>query len=262
VRSLCLLGELHGASGRAHEGLDLTETAVALDPDDAEARSFLALRYASLGFYESAVAACDEALQLDPIWDLARQAKALYSSQCGDHDTALAALAELHGVAVPSSLSGAILAGVLVTRGDLPGAERALADARAWLSPQQDSSYVEILAGLVAALRRDQAPARRVFEVQRDSPPRIFDHLLRLSLALGEHGAALAQFEASPYHCTYRWLVTEALARPFLREPGFRKLLEQLHEEWLGHLERLGPRLPVAPPELPTPAAILAGGSR
>jgi hypothetical protein len=61
VRSLCLLGDVHGTRGRARQGLDLTESAVALDPDDAEARTFLALRHASLGFYESAVASCDEA---------------------------------------------------------------------------------------------------------------------------------------------------------------------------------------------------------
>jgi serine/threonine-protein kinase len=259
VRSLYLLGEVHGTSGRGRQGLDLTETAVALDPDDAEARTFLALRYGSLGFYESAVAACDEAVRLDPVWDVAHHAKALYSTYLGSFEVALGVLEELNRHAVPNSVGETNLAGVLVAKGDLASAAQTLARASARLSPQQDASYVEILRGLVAGLRGDKAQARRIFAAWRDSPPRIFDHLIQLSLVAGERGVALRQLSESPYHRHYRWLVQEPLVRPFLREPGFRNLLDELHGEWLRNLDELGPRLLVPPPPLPTPATVLAG---
>jgi tetratricopeptide (TPR) repeat protein len=258
VRGLYLLGEVHGTSGRPRQGLDLTETAVAFDPDDAEARTFLALRYASLGFYESAVAACDEAIRLDPVWDVAHHAKALYSTHVGSLDAALATLEDLHRQTVPNAVGETNLAGVLVARGDLAGAADTLARASARLSPQQAASYVEILRGLVAGLRGDLVEARSAFATWRDSPPRLFDHLIRLSLVVGEGEAALAQLAESPYQRNYRWLVHEPLVRPFLREPGFRKLLDELHEEWLRNLGELGPRLLVAPPSLPAPASVLA----
>jgi TolB-like protein/cytochrome c-type biogenesis protein CcmH/NrfG len=258
VRSLYLLGDVHGNSGSARQGLDLSETAVALDPDDAEARTFLALRYASLGFYESALASCDEAVRLDPVWHAAHDARAFYSRHVDAFDAGAAALEEFHRGRVPSSLGEATLAGVLVAKGDLSGAERALERAAAKLSPEQDASFVEILRGLVAALQRDDATARGIFEAHRNSPPRIFDHQIRLALALGERESALDQIGASPYHRNYRWLAGEPLARPFLGEPGFRKLLEELHEGWLRDLVELGPRLPSAPPALPPPAQILA----
>jgi TolB-like protein/tetratricopeptide (TPR) repeat protein len=258
VRSLYLLGDVHGNSGGARQGLDLTETAVALDPDDAEARTFLALRYASLGFYESALASCDEAIRLDPIWHTAQDAKAFFSRHVDALDAGAGALEAFHRGRVPSSLGEATLAGALVAKGDLSGAERALERATGKLSPEQDASFVEILRGLVAALQGDDAKARRIFEAHRNSPPRIFDHLIRLALALGEREAALGQIGASPYHRNYRWLAGEPLARPFLGEPGFRKLLEELHEGWLRDLVELGPRLPSAPPALPPPSQILA----
>jgi serine/threonine-protein kinase len=258
ARSLYLLGDVYGTSGRARQGLDLTETAVALDPDDAEARTFLALRYASLGFYEAAVACCDEALPLDPVWDAARHAKALYASHAGAAGVAIAVLEELHREAVPNSVSETILAGVRVASGDLAGAERGLVGIRARLSPQEDASHVEILEGLVAALRGDVAQARRLSEKHQSSPPRILDHLIRLALALRSSDVALRQIAESPYHRNYRWLVQEPFARPFLREPGFAQLLEELHGEWLRNAEELAARLPAAPPALPSPAEILS----
>jgi hypothetical protein len=114
-----------------------------------------------------------------------------------------------------------------------------------------------IVRGLLAAFQGDDAAARGSFEAQRSSPPRILDHQIRLSLALGEREVALRQIEASPYHRNYRWLAGEPLARPFLGEPGFRKLLDELHEEWLRNLTELLPRLPVVPPQQPTPAQLL-----
>jgi serine/threonine-protein kinase len=257
VRSLYLLGHVHGTSGRNRQGLDLSETAAALDPDDADARTFLALRYASLGFYESAVAACDEALRLDPAWEAPYQAKAIYATHFGAVEVAADALEELQRRTVPSAQSETSLAEVLLARGDLGGAERALASAKTRLSPQEDGSFVEVLSGLVAALRGDTASARGVFEAWRESPPRILDHLIRLCLVLGESEAALGQLACSPYHRNYRWLVGEPAARPFLRRHDYRKLLGELHEEWLSNLEELGPRLPVAPAPLREPAAIL-----
>jgi hypothetical protein len=131
-----------------------------------------------------------------------------------------------------------------------------LTRAAAKLSPQEDASHVEILGGLVAALQGDPAAARRAFDAHRSSPPRILDHLIRLALALGEPATALDLLAASPYHRNYRWLASEPLARPFLREPGFQKLLAELHAEWLGNLAEVGPRLPVAPPPLSPPAAL------
>jgi serine/threonine-protein kinase len=257
VRCLYLLGDVHGTSGRARQGLDLSETAVALDPDDAEARTFLALRHSSLGFYEAAVACCDEAIRLDPVWEIAALAKAYYASLAGSLDVAIATLEAHHREAVPHSLGEVVLAGVLAARGDLAGAAAAAARSAAGLSPRQDPSHVEIVRGLVAALRGDAATARSAFEAQHGSPPRILDHLIRLAFALGEHESALRQIEASPYHRNYRWLASEPLARPFLREPGYRTLLAALHEEWRRNLEELGPRLPAAPPALPSPAEIL-----
>jgi serine/threonine-protein kinase len=260
VRSLSLMGDVRCKSGRAREGLDLIETAVALDPDDPEARSLLALCYASLGFYESAVAACDEALRLDPVWHLAHQAKAVYAGHCERVDAAVAAAEELHRQTVPSPLSEVILADALIRQGHLEGAERTLARAAARASPQEETSFVEILRGLLAALSGDPTTARGIFEVHRNSPPRILDHLIRLGLALGESESILGRLETSPYHRNYRWLASDPLARPFLGEPGFRGLLERLHGEWVRNLHALGARLPAAPPALPTPAELLARG--
>jgi serine/threonine-protein kinase len=256
VRSLYLLGDAEGNSGRAREGLDLTETAVALDPDDAEARTFLAMRYASFGFYESAVACCDQALRLDPVWDAAYQAKALYHTLAGEPAEAVETLEAHHRRSVPNSVSETVLAGALAAAGEPARAEAAAARAAAKLSPQEDRSHLEIVRGLVAALQRDAATARRAFEAQRRSPPRILDHLIRLAFALGEPATALDLLEASPYHRNYRWLASEPLARPFLRDPAFGKFLAELHTDWLRNLDEVGPRLPVSPPPLPFPAAL------
>ena len=220
---------------------------MALDPDDAEARAFLAARYLSLGFYEAALVASVHALDLDPLWHLPHETRVVCLVRLGR-------LSEAHAAADhlcredPDTPTGEFLrASVRIAEGDLEGAEAALAPRRHGLSHPDDGGRAEVVRGLVAALRGEEDEARRVLEKYCGSPPRFHDHLLRLALALGEIDVALGHLARGMFNGNYRWLASEPLARPLFAEPRLRKRLEELHGEWLGDLEELGPRLPAHP---------------
>ena len=71
MRGLWLLGQLRAMEGRPRQALGSSETAVALDPDVAAApRVPRRPRHLSLGFYEAALVASVQALDLDPLWHL------------------------------------------------------------------------------------------------------------------------------------------------------------------------------------------------
>ena len=261
ARALGLLGQIHALRGRGRAALDVTETAVAVDPDDAEARSFLAIRHLSLGFEEAAVRDCEHALGLDPVWYFPQYVRASCLARLGRfaaaHEVVDAVCREDPG----TPHNDFIRACVCIVEGDLERCEATLERNRLGSSPLQDASHLEIASGLVAALRGEEAEARRVLEKHRDSPLRFQDHLLRLSLALGDVDLALAHLAPGAIHRNYRWLAGEPLARRFLRVPRLRNLLEELHGQWLRDLEEVGPRLAAPPRLLPLPEALLASAT-
>ena len=262
VRGLWLLGQLRALEGRPREALDLSETAVALDPDDAEARACLAARYLSLGFYEAALVASVHALDLDPLWHLPHETRVVCLVRLGRLSEAHAAADQLCREDPDTPTGEFLRASVRIAEGDLEGAEAALAPRRHGLSHPDDGGRAEVVRGLVAALRGEEDEARRVLEKYCGSPPRFHDHLLRLALALGEIDVALGHLARGMFNGNYRWLASEPLARPLFAEPRLRKRLEELHGEWLGDLEELGPRLPAHPLLQPLPEALLSAPAR
>lgn len=264
ARALCLQAEMHALRGRRRDALLVAETAVAHEPNDAEAWTFHALRLQGVGFLEASADACDRAIALDPVWDVPYYLKTILLAGFHRFDEARRVLDDYAKVST-GMLSRYSVAYVAAEEGDWDVAERAMARAEAGGTPHTDTSFISITRGLVAARRGDLDTAREVFETYADSPPRHTDHLIRLALALGEADHAAERLARSPFHGHYRWLATQPLARPYLRKPAFRKLLRELHGTWQLDLEQVGPRLAVQPPTLPTPDALLrarAGGVR
>jgi TolB-like protein len=260
ARSLYLLGHVEGSALRPREALRLTESAVAVDPEDPEGRTMLAVRYASLGFWESAVMACDWALALDPVWDAARRIQVYLLTRMGQLGAARLAIDELVRV-------GTSPTEVAMARFDLGMAEGDLAKARAALAslestfprrPDQEDRR-EIAGALAEALEGRHRDARRKLEAHRSDGPRFWDHAIRLALALGEEDLARELLLGNPVNRSYRWLATETLVWPHLHHPRWWALVDDLHANWLRDREEVGPRLPAPPPALPEPAALLRG---
>jgi hypothetical protein len=254
ARSLYLLGHVEGSALRPREALHLTESAVASDPDDPEGRTMLAIRYASLGFWESAVAACDWAVALDPVWDAPRRIKAYLLTRMGDLAATRAAIDDMVH-------SGTSRTEIAMARFDLRIAEEDFAGARAALSSAESTFALrpdledrrEIAHALAEALEGRRQDARRKLEAHRRDGPRLWDHAIRLALVLGEEELALELLKGNPINRSYRWLATQALVRPHLHRPRWRTLARDLRESWLRDLEEVGPRLSARPPSPSAP---------
>lgn len=257
VQGLCLLGQVRAQEGRRREALDLTETAVALDPDDAEARAFRALCHLRLGFYEAALVDCEHALDLDPLWQFPHQARALCLAYLGRFAEAHGAVDALLREDPDTPQTDTTRALVRIAEGDLDGAAASLERSRRTVSPLYDAVQIGVAEGLVAALRGDTRSARALLDEHRGSPPRFQDHLVRLALALGDLDVALAHLGPATFHGNYRWLVEEPLAHPRFADPRLRARLEELHREWLRDVKGLARRLPARPPPLPAPGEFL-----
>jgi TolB-like protein len=260
ARGLYLLGHVEGSALRPREALRLTESAVALDPDDPEGRTMLAARYASLGFWESAVAACAWALALDPVWDAPRRMQPYLLTRMGQLDATRLVIDELARAGTSPTEVAMARFDLRVAEGDLAGARAALASLESTFPRRPDlEDRREIACALAEALEGRHRDARRVLDVHRRDGPRFWDHAIRLALALGEEELARELLVGNPINRSYRWLATEVLVRPHLHRPRWRALVDDLHASWLRDLEEVGPRLPVSPQALRDPADLLGG---
>jgi tetratricopeptide (TPR) repeat protein len=262
ARSLYLLGHVEGSALRPRVALRLTESAVAIDPDDPEGRTMLAVRYASLGFWESAVAACDWALALDPVWDAPQRIRVYLLTRMGQLDATRLAIEELaRGGTSPTEVAMARF-DLRIAEGDVAGARAALASLESTFPLRPDlEDRREIADALAQALQGRRRDARRKVEAHRSDGPRFWDHAIRLALASGEEGLALELLLGNPVNRSYRWLATDALVRPHLHRPRWRALARDLHASWLRDLEEVGPWLPASPPALPDPSELCHGGA-
>lgn len=254
ARALYLLGHVEGGALRPREALRLTETALAIDPDDPEGWTMLAVRYTSLGFWESAVVACDRSAALDPVWEAPQRIRVYLITRMGRFAAARAAVDRLaRGCTSPTEVAIARF-DLRLAEGDLAGAQAALASPESTFSVRPDQEdRREIAQGLVDALAGRRREARATLDARRGDGPRFWDHGIRLALAVGEDAVALELFQESAINRSYRWLANEPLARPYLHRPRWRALAEDLHRSWLEDLEELGPRLPASPVALPAP---------
>lgn len=262
ARSLYLLGHVEGSTLQPRKALRLTESAVAIDPDDPEGRTMLAVRYVSLGFWESALAACDWALALDPVWEAPHRIKLYLLTHMGWLDAARRAIDELARVGTSPTELAISRFDLRIAQGDFAGAQAALTSLESTfaLRPDQEDRR-DIARALAEALQGRLGEARRALAAHRRDAPRFWDHGIRLALALGEGELALELLRGNPVNQSYRWLATEALVRPHLHQPRWRALADDLHASWLRDLAEVGPRLPAPPPALPEPPALLRPGS-
>ena len=263
ARSLYLLGHVEGSAQRPREGLRLTESAVAIDPDDPEGRTMLAVRYASLGFWESAVVACDWAVSLDPVWEAPYRIKAYLLTRMQQLDAARLLVDDMarRGLS-PLEISMARF-DLRLAEGDFSGARAALESEESMFSLRRDLwDRRDLARALAEALGGRYPDARRTLDAHRGDGPRFWDHTIRLALALGEEELALDLLVENPINRSYRWLVTDALVQPCLGRPRWRALAAELHASWQRDLEEVGPRLPAPPPALPAPAVLLRGDTR
>jgi hypothetical protein len=217
----------------------------------------LAVRYTSLGFWESAVVACDRSAALDPVWEAAQRIRVYLLTRMGRFAAARAAADGLAlGSSSPTEVAIARFDLRLVEE-DLAGAQAVLASPESTFSvrPDQDDRR-NIAQGLVEALAGRRREARATLDARRGDGPRFWDHAIRLAFAVGEDAVALELFQANAINRSYRWLANEPLARPYLHLPRWRALAEDLHRSWLGDLEELGPRLPALPVALPAPTQL------
>ncbi|MEZ4331690.1 MAG: hypothetical protein R3F35_08040 [Myxococcota bacterium] len=258
ARSLYLLGSLESIALGPRPALRMTEFAVALDPHDSEGRSQLAARYASLGFWESAIASCDWATALDPVWDAPRRLRVYLLTRLDRLDAARREVEALTHSGVSGFDCAMARFDVHLAEGDLAGARASLARSGSDPDPegiQEDRR--EIAVALVDALSGRHADARRILQDHLRDGPRFWDHLIRLALALGEGEHALELLRTNPINGNYRWLATEPLVRAHLRHPEWRTLADALHDDWRRDRTEFGPRLPAPPPILRSPEDLL-----
>lgn len=263
ARSLYLLGHVEGSALRPREALRLTEAAVAIDPDDPEGRTMLAVRYVSLGFWESALAACDRALALDPVWDAPLRIKVYLLTRMGRLDAAHLTIEEMARRDTSRAEVAMALFDVRVAEGDFEGARAALSSVESTFPWRPDLvDRREIAHALAETLAGRTRGARRMLEAHRSDGPRFWDHAIRLGLALGEEDLARQIFEVNAINRSYHWLASEPLVRPYLDRPRWRALADELHTLWLRDLGEVGRRLTAPPAALPSPADLISGCDR
>lgn len=257
ARSLALLGEIYDALGRRDEALHIAQRAVVLDPIDVVNRALLAQRYRDRGFYEAALVQIEKATESGHMWAIAYLQKVDVLVELGRYDAADEVVTQMAGAHFASPGIDFAKVRVLIARGDSARALEYVRQARSNYPKQVDASFLEISSGLAAALEGDRSEAERVLGKYADSPPRLMPHLEMLCLAVRDLPLAVQLIRGSYIVGNYRWLVEQPLAQPYLGQPEFRELLDELYARWQSDLRTAAPGPFPRPPVLPPPAEIV-----
>jgi tetratricopeptide (TPR) repeat protein len=256
VEARCWLAGIYAVVGLSEKALDFSRQAVEFGPNNPEARRALADRYWEMGFYEAAVAENNQAILSDSGFFTAYLSKATYLSALGDFDAALQTVKQMETVEPTSPFNGWTFGNIAFSRGDFSTAERE------WrrileLYPKSAIGIVEVALGLLAVRRGDVEEGRRVLNKFRDRSSFGSNHLIRLAASVDEEDFAIRLVRASQYHRNYRWLISDPDMATLRDNPAFRHLLDELYERWQRDEASLGSSFPALPPKLPTPRAYL-----
>jgi TolB-like protein/cytochrome c-type biogenesis protein CcmH/NrfG len=255
--ALQTMGLVYAQSGQPLEGIDFCRRATEIDPEVAGGHDELGQIYMWLGFYESALAEFDEAIQHDPLTLSAFHYKALVLSLFERGEDALAT-ARVIDERFPDIPGRQLFLGEVYYRmGDRARAEALWREGQAAL-PTDD---YEIALALTAVANGNPSEGRRVLEKYRGTPYRDQAHLTELAAMLDDAEYAVGRIDGHPER-NYRWLVSERSLARLADDPSFAELTRTLHAEWSSNLEALGDSLPVPPPTLPDPEQFFARGSR
>ena len=259
ARSLALLSEFYDAAGRRDEALELAQRAVTIDPNDAIARVSLAFRYRGRGFYEAAQAQAELATEADRVWIYAHYLEALVLTELGRITEASEVIQRMIGIHPEPWFVDLGLATVALVDGHPSRAAEVLERALQANMENPVIGHFEIPFELATALTdEDAVEVSRILDKHGELPPHVLPFLERLCLATGSVDLAVRRIRASHHQGNYRWLISEPLARPHLVEPEFLQLLEELHARWRADLRAAAPGPDPRPPELPSPAEVLA----
>jgi TolB-like protein/cytochrome c-type biogenesis protein CcmH/NrfG len=254
VLALSTLGQVEGESGRPREAVELCRRAVSLAPGSAQAHAYLGERYADFGFYESALVEYERAIELDPLYINVYAQAVQYASKLGRWDEVRRAESRLVELFADSPIANFYRGEAAYRRNELDEAWRLWGEVSA--VPGYESPGT-IATALVSTRRGDENAGRAVLEAHPNDEVRYPDHLAELAALLGEAELFVSLVEANPRCRNYRWLVTNGNLGRVAGEPEFAELAQRLYVQWVKDLERFGPSLPAAPPELPHPGAFL-----
>jgi serine/threonine-protein kinase len=261
VEARCWLAGIYGFAGLTEKALELSRQAVKLGPNNPEAHRSLADRYWERGFLEAAVAQNNQAILGDSGFFPGYVSKASHLLELGDADAALQTVRQMETVEPTSLFIGWTLGNIAFFRGDFSQAEtewRRIVQ----MNPGSPVDVAEVATALIAVRKGQYDEARQVLNKFRDRSGFGSNHLIRLAAAVGEEDLAIRLVRASQYYRNYRWLVRDPDMATLRKNPAFRELLLELYARWQRDVAELGPSLPSPSPRLPTPQAYLAQTSR
>jgi TolB-like protein/Tfp pilus assembly protein PilF len=260
VEARCWLAGIYGFAGLTEKALELSRQAVKLGPNNPEAHRSLADRYWEMGFHEAAVAENNTAISSDSGFFSGYLSKASHLLELGDPDAALQTVKQMEPLEPTSLFIGWTLGNIAFFRGDLSQAEtewRRIVQ----MNPGSSVDLAEVALALVAVRKGQYDEGRQVLNKFRDRSGFGNNHLIRLAAAVGEADLAIRLVRSSQYYRNYRWLVTDPDMATLRKNPAFRELLLELYARWQRDLAGAGPSLPAPPPKLPTPQAYLTQNS-
>jgi len=250
-----LLGFWHLENQEPRKALELCRRAVALAPNDSEAYYYLAMVYSAMGFYESALVTQEEAIRRDSFNLVHYNARVRFLVALDRLEEATRFL-DVEREVDPSSIVPSFgLAAIQLRRGSLDEFLKtweALAPARA-NPPAAWGTLAEAARALVAALRGDFGPGRRLVNNPQPLRYRQAEYVLLLPAVMGDAKLTKSLVRESSEYYNYRWLVTNPVMAKVVEASEYRDLRTELREKWDRDVREVGSSLPVMPPQLPPP---------
>jgi eukaryotic-like serine/threonine-protein kinase len=242
-------------NGNPRKALDLTRSAVGLEPGNPHTYFYLASAYEALGFYESALHTIEQAISRDTLYLGSYVQKVRYLTKLNRISEAKKVLETVRELDSTGLASGFMMSEICHHEQDFSQC------AEIWQSLERSSSaasyvtrsVIDVELALVNASKGDFIRARQYIKSLSDLRHRRHDHGILLAATLGEKELAFGLLRESPFFNNYRWLMDEPVFAKWRNDPAYRMLATELYEKWQRDFKELAPTLPVSLPNLPAP---------
>jgi serine/threonine protein kinase len=241
--------------GNLRNALDLSRSAVDLEPGNPSTHYQLAVVYGAMGFYESALYSLEEAIRRDTLYLGSYVQKAHYLTKLDRISEAKEVLETVREFDSAGLVSGLITSEICHRQKDFNQWIETWKsiELRSGASPVTVRSAVDLELALASASRGDLARGREYVRNPGDLRYRRLDHGILLAATIGEKDLAFSLVRESPFFNSYRWLSGEPTFAKWRKDAGYKKLATELYTKWQRDFVDLRSTLPVVPPVLPAP---------
>lgn len=237
--------------------LEYARRAVHESPEDTDALHQLDRSYGALGFFESALVENEKSVATDAVTLFPSYWHTWYLIQLGRFSEAKESIVKLRafdGQGVGASTAEALLE---LHKGNYKrAAELYEVTKRPGFAYEVHSEMGVALAGAASG---NVALGRSILQKYVGAGTRLTDLIILLAATSGEVEIMAKLTRESQSFASYGWLARNTrFFKSIAGRKAFQDLLFDLHRKWEADLIEIGPTLPVRPPELPKPEALLA----